>query len=153
MTSKQIQIVEEGIELLQPIAMDAARLFYGKLFELDPSLRHMFRGDMDEQGRLLMNMLTAAARSLRRFDQLAPSIEAMGRRHACYGVRDEHYDTVATALVWTLEQGFGEAFTVEVRDAWVAMYVMITGVMRNGPAVAGLRTMPVAELRGPAAMV
>lgn len=58
----------------------------------------------------------------------------MGRRHLNYGVQDEHYDTVAGALLWTLEQGLGEAFTDEVKEAWTAAYVLMAGVMKDAAA-------------------
>ena len=69
-------------------------------------------------------------------DELLPAIEAMGRRHSGYGVREEHYTTVATALLWTLEQGLGPAFTPEVRSAWVETYTILSAVMQRGARLA-----------------
>jgi hemoglobin-like flavoprotein len=137
MNSEQIEIVQASFTQVQPIAVDAARLFYSRLFEIDPSLRPMFRGDMDEQGRKLMQMIGVAVGSLRRLEQVLPAVEDLGRRHAGYGVRDEHYATVAAALLWTLEQGLGEAFTPEVRDAWAAMYELVSSAMKRGAAGIG----------------
>jgi hemoglobin-like flavoprotein len=97
-----------------PIAETAAELFYGRLFEFDPTLRPMFRGNMREQGRKLMQMLAVAAHSLDRLHEILPAVRAMGRRHAGYGVTDEQYDTVASALLWTRDQGLGEQFTPDV---------------------------------------
>jgi hemoglobin-like flavoprotein len=137
MNSRQIELVQQSFSKVQPIAVEAARLFYQRLFELDPSLRPMFRGDIEEQGRKLMQIIGVAVGSLRQWDRIAPAVEEMGQRHAGYGVRDEHYGTVATALLWTLEQGLGkEQFTDEVRDAWIAMYGMVTEAMQRGAAVA-----------------
>jgi hemoglobin-like flavoprotein len=137
MNSRQIELVQESFSKVQPIAVEAARLFYQRLFEIDPSLRHMFRGDIEEQGRKLMQIIGVAVGSLRQWDKLRPAVEDMGRRHAGYGVRDEHYGTVADALLWTLEQGLGkDNFTDEVRDAWVAMYGMVSEAMQCGAAVA-----------------
>jgi hemoglobin-like flavoprotein len=114
-----------------PIADDAAALFYRRLFELDPSLQRMFKGDMTEQRRKLMQMLTAAVKGLDRLDQLVPVVEDLGRRHVGYGVADAHYDTVGAALLWTLEKGLGNAFTPEVKDAWIAVYGLLAGTMKN----------------------
>jgi hemoglobin-like flavoprotein len=137
MNSRQIELVQESFSKVQPIAVEAARLFYQRLFEIDPSLRPMFRGDIEEQGRKLMQIIGVAVGSLRQWDKVRPAVEQMGQRHAGYGVRDEHYTTVATALLWTLEQGLGkENFTDEVRDAWVAMYMMVSEAMQCGAAVA-----------------
>ncbi|MFL5539248.1 MAG: globin domain-containing protein, partial [Longimicrobiaceae bacterium] len=102
MTPESKRLVQESWTLVEPIAETAAALFYGRLFELDPSLRPMFRGDMREQEKKLMQALTVVVRGLDRLDQLVPAVEALGRRHAGYGVRDEHYATVAAALLWTL---------------------------------------------------
>ena len=137
MTPRQIELVQDSFKLVQPIAVDAARLFYNRLFEIDPSLRPMFRGDLDEQGRKLMQMIGVAVGSLRRLEQVLPAVEDLGRRHAGYGVRDGHYATVAAALLWTLEAGLGESFTAEVRDSWVAMYELVTAAMQRGASGIG----------------
>jgi nitric oxide dioxygenase len=62
---------------------------------------------------------------------LAPVIEALGRRHAGYGVKDEHYTAVATALLWALEQSLGARFTPDVRDAWSAAYGLLASTMQG----------------------
>jgi hemoglobin-like flavoprotein len=124
-------LVQRSFAAVVPIADDAAVLFYRRLFELDPSLERMFRGDMTEQRRKLMQMLTAAVKGLDRLDKLVPVVEDLGRRHAGYGVADAHYDTVGAALLWTLEKGLGDAFTADVKDAWVAVYGLLAGTMKN----------------------
>ena len=130
-TKTQKVLVQESFAAVVPIADDAAVLFYRRLFELDPTLERMFKGDMTEQRRKLMQMLTAAVKGLDRLDQLVPVVEELGRRHVAYRVEDAHYDTVGTALLWTLEKGLGSAFTPDVRDAWVAVYGLLAGTMKN----------------------
>jgi hemoglobin-like flavoprotein len=130
-TNTQKVLVQESFAAVMPIADDAAALFYRRLFELDPSLQRMFRGDMTEQRRKLMQMLTAAVKGLDRLDQLVPVVEELGRRHVGYGVADAHYDTVGAALLWTLEKGLGNAFTSETKDAWIAVYGLLAGTMKN----------------------
>ena len=130
-TNTQKVLVQESFAAVMPIADDAAALFYRRLFELDPSLERMFKGDMTEQRRKLMQMLTAAVKGLDRLDQLVPVVEELGRRHVGYGVADAHYDTVGAALLWTLEKGLGNAFTPEVKDAWIAVYGLLAGTMKN----------------------
>lgn len=129
MTPKQITLIQTSFEQVLPIAETAAELFYGRLFELDPSLRPLFRGDMTEQGRKLMTTLKVVVNGLTRLEALVPAVQALGRRHAGYGVKDEHYQTVATALLWTLKQGLGDAFTLETEAAWVAAYTILAEVM------------------------
>ena len=133
-TLRQIELVQSTFAVVAPIADDAAALFYRRLFEIDPSPRSMFKGDMAEQRRKLMQMLTAAVKGLPRLDRLVPVVEDLGRRHATYGVTDDHYDTVAAALLWTLEKGLGDAFTTEARAAWAAVYGLLATTMKNAAA-------------------
>jgi hemoglobin-like flavoprotein len=130
-TPDQITLVQESFAQVVPIADTAAELFYSRLFSLDPTLRHLFRGDMREQGRKLMQMLGVAVCGLQQLDALVPAVQALGRRHADYGVTEVDYATVASALLWTLEQAFGDAFTSDVRDAWVAVYSVLASTMQD----------------------
>jgi hemoglobin-like flavoprotein len=133
MDQSDIALVQSTWEQVVPIADTAAQLFYGKLFELDPSLRALFANtDMAEQRKKLMQIITVAVRGLQQIDELLPAIEALGRRHGGYGVKEEHYTTVATALLWTLEQGLGSGFTPEVRLAWTETYTILSAVMQRG---------------------
>ena len=134
MTPKQIELVQGSWRKVLPIADTAAELFYGRLFSLDPALKPLFKGDMKAQGRKLMTMISTAVNGLTRLETIVPAVQDLGRRHARYGVRDPHYDTVAAALVWTLGQGLGEQFTPEVRDAWVAAYGVLAKTMKDAAA-------------------
>ncbi|HZT61665.1 MAG TPA: globin family protein [Burkholderiales bacterium] len=131
MTPHQIDLVQASWKQVVPVAETAAQMFYGRLFFLDPSLRHLFLGDMRDQGRKVMAMLSYTVNGLNRLDVLLPAVRALGRRHATYGVRPEHYFTVGAALLWTLEQGLGAAFTPAVREAWVAAYGVLADTMRD----------------------
>lgn len=137
MHESEIALVQDSWEKVVPIADTAARLFYNRLFDIDPSLKELFsQTDMTEQRKKLMQIITVAVRGLQRIDELLPAIEAMGRRHSGYGVKEEHYTTVATALLWTLEQGLGPAFTPDVRSAWVETYTILAAVMQRGARLA-----------------
>ena len=109
-------------------------MFYDRLFELDPSLRRLFRTPGEEQARKLGQALTIVVTSIDRPDQIRGAVEALGRRHVGYGVRDEHYTTGGLALLWTLERGLGDAFTPAVRDAWSAAYGWLAFTMQRGAA-------------------
>jgi hemoglobin-like flavoprotein len=132
MTPKQIQIVQSQFAKVAPIADVAASLFYTRLFEIDPSLRKLFTGDMKKQGGMLMSMIGSAVRGLTNPNALLPVLTHLGRRHAGYGVVDAHYATVAQALLWTLEQGLCEEFNPESKEAWVAAYTLMATVMQQG---------------------
>lgn len=132
MTPERIKLIHSSWEQVQPIADVAAKMFYEKLFELDPTLRQLFNGDLQQQGKKLMNAINLAMRSLDRFEAIEQKIRELGARHYHYGVRDKHYETVANALLWTLQQGLGDQFTPEVRAAWVDMYKRLTTAMQEG---------------------
>jgi hemoglobin-like flavoprotein len=134
LTPRQVELVQTTWEKCVPIADQAAALFYGKLFELDPNLKPMFKSDIKEQGKKLMQMITAAVRGLNDLNRLVPVVQDLGRRHVGYGVKDQHYDTVGTALLWTLEKGLGDAFTPEVKEAWAAVYDLLATTMKNAAA-------------------
>jgi hemoglobin-like flavoprotein len=136
MTLEEISLVQNTWAKVVPIKETAAELFYGKLFELDPALQPLFKGDIKEQGRKLMAMIDVAVNGLTQLGQLVPAVQALGRRHAGYGVKDAHYGTVATALLWTLEKGLGPAFTPEVRGVWVKTYSTLSTVMQKAAATA-----------------
>jgi hemoglobin-like flavoprotein len=136
MTPEQITLVKSSWAKVVPIAPAAARLFYGKLFDLDPALRPLFKGDMEEQGKKLMRMVGTAVNGLDRLDQIVPAVRDLGIRHAGYGVTDAHYDTVGAALLWTLAQGLGEAFTPETRTAWARVYGLLADTMKTAAAEA-----------------
>jgi hemoglobin-like flavoprotein len=115
---------------VEPIADTAASLFYTRLFELDPAIERLFRRtDMAAQRKILMQTLAVVVKSLDKLDQIVPAVQALGRRHAGYGVREEHYATVGEALLWTLEQGLGDAFTPDLRAAWTEAYTTLATVM------------------------
>ena len=136
MTPEQKELVQTTFADVVPIADAAAKLFYGKLFELDPELKSLFKGDMEEQGRKLMKIIATAVNGLDRLDEIVPVVEDLGKRHVSYGVKDKDYNTVGTALLWTLKQGLDSSFTPEVEEAWTVVYTLLADTMKNAAAKA-----------------
>ena len=101
-----------------------------RLFDLDPDLSRLFKNDLDEQSRKLMQMIGVAVKGLDRPEELLPAVEALGRRHVAYGVQERHYATVGAALLWTLDRGLGAAFTPEVKEAWRVVYNLLADTMK-----------------------
>jgi nitric oxide dioxygenase len=131
MTPSQIELVQSSFGRLVPIADAAANLFYDRLFEIAPHLRSMFPEDLTEQKKKLMAMLGTAVGGLGRLDTLVPVLRALGRRHAGYGVKAQHYASVGSALLWTLEKTLGAAFTPDVKDAWATAYILLWTTMND----------------------
>ena len=145
MTNEQIKLVQDSFRQVSPIAETAAQLFYARLFELDPDLELLFKGNLTEQGRKLMQMLGLAVSSLDRMEQLLPVVRSLGARHVSYGVRDKDYDTVGQALLWTLQKGLGEAFTPDVEAAWSNVYATLASEMQSGVGTSGELVAALAE--------
>lgn len=130
MTPAEKQLIRSNWAAVEPIADVASDLFYARLFELDPKLAALFaETDMRRQGRMLMQTLAIVVKSLDDLSVVVPAVEALGRRHVAYGVEPDDYGTVGGALLWTLEQGLGEAFTPEARAAWAGAYGIVSSVM------------------------
>ena len=131
MTPEQIRLVKGSWQKVLPIGDTAADIFYNKLFASDPALKTLFKGDMAAQGKKLMSMITTAVVSLDNLAAIVPTVKDLGRRHGGYGVKAKDYDTVAGALLSTLHQGLGDAFTDDVKQAWVAAYTVLATTMKD----------------------
>jgi hemoglobin-like flavoprotein len=132
MTPRQIEIVKLSFAKIMPFKDQAAELFYCRLFELDPSLRLMFRSDLTEQKQKLMVAIALVVTNLEKMDNLLPSVRELGRRHKTYGVRNRHYDVVGAALLWTLEIGMGAGWSDELAEAWKNAYGRVAQAMIAG---------------------
>ncbi len=132
MTPRQIEIVKQSFAKIMPFQDQAAELFYCRLFELDPSLRLMFRSDMSEQKQKLMLALAMVVSNIEKMDGLLPVVRQLGQRHKIYGVRTRHYDVVGAALLWTLEIGLGSGWSAELAEAWKIAYGRVAQAMIEG---------------------
>ena len=129
MNTQQIELVQASFEKVRPIADQAAETFYQRLFEIAPQYRHMFKSDMKKQGAMLMSTLGLAVGSLNNLEKILPAVRSLGMRHAGYGVTAQDYQPVAEAFLWTLGYYLGDAFTPELKEAWVTAYTTLAGVM------------------------
>jgi len=129
MTPTEIALVRQGFDKIAPMALTAGELFYERLFALDPSLRPLFRGEIPAQAMNLMSSLAMVVRSLDDLEPVVGQIQALGRRHARYGVQPRMFDTVGEAFLSTLETGLGDDFTSDARAAWTAAYTVLAGAM------------------------
>lgn len=129
MNEVQIELVKSTWASLVPNSGQVAGLFYSNLFEMEPEYRKLFVGDIDAQGKKLMMMLNTAVGSLDKLDSIVPAVQALAQRHTAYGVVAEDYAVVGAALLKTLGQGLGDAFTEETKQAWTLTYETLAGVM------------------------
>jgi hemoglobin-like flavoprotein len=143
-TEEQQQLVRTSFGKIEHLGHLVALSFYRRLFEMDPSLRGLFRGDIEQQSKKLMQALKMIAGGLERLPELLPMLESLGRRHVDYGVRDEHYDTVGEALLWSLAESLGPTFTRQTHLAWANAYHLLATTMKQ--AAAGVKPMTSALL-------
>ncbi|MEG4225413.1 adenylate/guanylate cyclase domain-containing protein [Microcoleus sp. N9_B2] len=134
LVASQVDLVQSSFAKIKPISEKAAELFYNRLFELEPSFRPLFKGDMKEQERKLMATLAIAVEGLRHPDKIIGPVQKLGRSHAGFGVKAEYYDIVGEALLWALAQGLGEEFTTPVRKAWEEAYRFLSEIMKEAAA-------------------
>jgi hemoglobin-like flavoprotein len=140
MLARQKKLIQDPWAQVVPIADQAAAIFYQRLFEVDPSTRALFNTtDMAQQRKKLIQILSVAVSSLDNLGALGKTVEELGRRHAGYGVKDAHYDSVGVALLWTLEQGLGAAWTPEAAAAWKEVYGLLSSIMRNAQQTASAK--------------
>ena len=129
MTEKQIQLVKESWKHVAPISDVAADLFYNRLFEVAPGVRPLFKGDVREQGRKLMGMLSMIVNKLDSLETLLDEIKSLAQRHNKYGAHPAHYQVVGECLIWTLEKGLGEKWNKETEESWIGAYTILSGAM------------------------
>jgi hemoglobin-like flavoprotein len=131
MTPEQIAVVQESFQKVAAIADRAGEIFYHNLFALDPQVKGLFPSDMQAQGMKLMQMIGLAVHGLKSPETLIPAVQDLGRRHVTYGVEAKDYETVGKALILTLEQGLGADFTPQAKEAWMATYQFLSGIMKQ----------------------
>jgi hemoglobin-like flavoprotein len=136
--TQQQHLIRSTFREVDRISQVFALTFYQRLFELDPQLRSLFHNDIEEQSRKLMQFLRQLVESVDHPEDIVPALESLGRRHATYGVREEHYETVGAALLWAFAQVLGGGFTAEARAAWERLYVRVAEIMKRA-----VRTNPV----------
>jgi hemoglobin-like flavoprotein len=134
LTKEEMDLVQGDWAKVVPIAETAATLFYDRLFSLDPSVKAMFPSDLTDQKKKLMQTIGVAVNSLGNLPELVPVVQALGKRHVGYGVKAQHYETVGSALLWTLKAGLGDGFTIEHEAAWGKVYGVLSKTMIEASA-------------------
>ncbi|OUR89717.1 hemin receptor [Gammaproteobacteria bacterium 42_54_T18] len=130
-TQRQITLVQTSFAKVEPIAEQAADIFYTKLFEYDPKLKPLFKSDIKAQGRKLMATLKVATAGLNDLNTLVPVLHQLAERHVNYGVKAADFTPVGNALLYALHQGLGDKFTDEVRQAWVEVFRLVATTMKD----------------------
>ena len=129
MTERQILLVKNSWSYVVVNSEEAGLLFYKRLFEVAPSVEHMFTTDKKEQARKLMNMVTLVVTKLQKLDDILNEVKNLAQRHGKYGAQPAHYKVVGECLLWTLAKGLGERWNKETEEAWIAAYTILSDAM------------------------
>lgn len=113
--------------IVDPVA--AARLFYSTLFTIAPATEKLFKSDLDNQGEKLMNTLDFIVDHIDDAETLMPAARELAIRHVAYGVVPADYEPVGAALINTMETALGARFTSDMKDAWLAVYTVLSNEM------------------------
>lgn len=130
MTPRQIELVQSSFDAVLKMKDAAAHIFYRRLFEIDPSLRPLFRADVKQHGKKLMESIKAVVWNLRKLDRIIPGVQAMAVRHAPYAVQTRHYASMGNALIDTLAIYLSDGFTDEMREAWLTACTLLAIAMK-----------------------
>jgi hemoglobin-like flavoprotein len=136
MNSRQIQLVKESWGYVIVKSDEAGQLFYTRLFEVAPSVKHMFKTDTKDQARKLMSMVTLIVSKLDKLENIVAEIKSLATRHNKYGTKKEHYAAVGECLLWMLSKGLGDRWTKETEEAWLAVYKILSESMIDGQLAA-----------------
>ncbi|BCE00089.1 globin family protein [Marinicellulosiphila megalodicopiae] len=131
LSERQVGMIQDSFKKVLPISDAAAQIFYDKLFEYDADLQRLFKQNMGDQGKKLMQTLAVAIGALKDLDKLVPVLQNLAVKHLDYGVKVEDYTPVGNALLFTLEKGLGNSFTQELKQAWIVLLKVVFNVMRQ----------------------
>ena len=130
MTEHQIELVKNSWKLLRKVdPVLIGDVFYSKLFVDFPQVQHLFKTPREEQSKKLIAILAVVVNKLDHLQELTQDIENLATRHVHYGVRQEHYAHVGSALLWTLERGLGNDWNEELKNAWATCYGILSSTM------------------------
>ena len=132
MTNKQIDLVKSSwatVATIDPVTVGG--LFYNRLFEIAPQLKHMFRNPMPEQSKKLLAMINYVISKLDKLEHILDEVAKLARSHVSYGVKPDHYTVVGEALLWTLEKGLADNWNSELKEAWADCYQILSSAMIN----------------------
>lgn len=125
MNQHHIQLVQHTFQTVQKDITAVGTLFYHRMFEIDPGLQVLFKGDLKQQAHMLMTSIGMAVNSLDAPESLTSKLHELGARHVGYGAQPRDFDTFSAALMWTLEQSLADEWTPEVHEAWIQAFEAI----------------------------
>ena len=134
-----LEALETSFDLVAPRRDELMDVFYARLFVAAPSVKPLFAGiDLKKQKAMLLGTLVLLRKSLRDLDAIVPKLHQLGARHVAYGAVPEHYPVVGSALLGSMAEIAGPAWTPEYERAWTAAFEVVAGAMIEGAEQAAL---------------
>ena len=137
LNGQQVSLLKKSYRLLEPLKV--AALFYGKLFERYPQLRHMFPTDHSELMTKLMGVLELVVFS---FEEKTPDrfllqetmvipLRGLGKKHDDRGVLPEHYIIATELLIESIHEKLGKDFSEPMRESWNVALKILSAAMQD----------------------
>lgn len=126
----QIEVVRSTWKSVLPFRDDVAHLLYKRLFEIEPELSVLFRGDMQDGVKKIILMLDLAITNLEQLEQVMPALQELSNRYVQSGMK-MNSNVVRNTLISTFEQYLGDAFTMNLRNDLIQSYDLLHGVMKD----------------------
>ena len=126
MTPEQISLVQQSWKKMKPFSQTAGELFFDRLVDLDPELDSQTSLDHVDQIKKLMSSLNLAVNFLEDPVSTELILDMLCQQHVGYGVFESDQENAQQAFCWTLMHGLGNAFTDEVKEAWIEFFNMVS---------------------------
>ena len=131
MTKNQISLIKQSFELIRANSSKVGKNFYQTLFAEHPDTKHLFKNNIGEQEKKLIEMLAVAVANIDDLSPVVTAVKDLGKRHIVYGVKAEHYDMVGSVLIKTFKQELKENFDTETEEAWKTLYGIVADTMQS----------------------
>lgn len=142
MEPKNQQLIRQCLDNIGNDINKLSRIFYQKLFLLDPDLQQVFPGGSVILNRKFANMMSTL-KNIWEIEKMTPSIVRLGERHLRrYGAQIEYFDTAREALLLALSEYLGERFNPPLQTAWHQVFDQVAALMNQAMAEVDRRKEP-----------
>ena len=127
-----INSLETSFDLIAPRGDEVVEDFYNRIFTAAPALRELFPHDMTHHRTMVLATLALVRKSLRAFDDIVPTLRALGARHLDYGSQPQHFDVAGPLLIEAMAEVAGDAWRPEYTTAWAEAWDALVEQMLIG---------------------
>lgn len=133
-TERAVELVRSSFEAAEARSDELGKRFYATLFRLAPETRDLFPVNMEVQRSRLLRAVVHVVQMVDQPDDLIPFLQQLGRDHRKFNVLAEHYEVLGKALISSIGEFAGEAWTPEVEKAWQGAYGIVANAMQSAAA-------------------